>query len=411
MIVPAVPADNPNQGKPSDHSVPVARPNSNSGVNMMNEYMTVTSRPMPDSGIRQFGQWIVQEEWDCVKPGMCPSNQAIALQKQLEFKLDEIFPTKDVRLSNKDKKWIDSDLKNLDRQKQREYTKRGKSDKYDQLKAEFKLKYESAAQNYLDKNVRSLKESDPGKAYATLKRMGTQPGDELDDGSFSLISHLESNLTNKQSVDRIAVHFSSISQEYPALNVLNLTKSVQDKLNQRIKADLPYLSRFKVENMIRKAKKTKSGIPGELPQSLNKEFGPELAIPLSMIYNNIVATGQWPDSWKIEYGLPLKKKSNPETEDDIRIISLSPFFSKVFERFVISWLLEYLKEHLDWWQYGGQKGNSVSHYLIDFINFISYNQDMRNIHAVFAVAVDFSKAFNRQNHCILIELQTSSFLV
>ena len=94
MIVPAV---NPNRGKPSDHSVPVARPNSNSGVNMMNEYMTVTSRPMPDSGIRQFGQWIVQEEWDCVKSGMCPSNQAVALQKQLEFKLDEIFPTKDVR--------------------------------------------------------------------------------------------------------------------------------------------------------------------------------------------------------------------------------------------------------------------------------------------------------------------------
>ena len=61
----------------------------------------------------------------------------------------------------------------------------------------------------------------------------------------------------------------------------------------------------------------------------------------------------------------------------------------------MTWLLEYLKEHLDWWQYGGQKGNSVSHYLIDFINFISYNQDIKKIHAVLAVAVDFSKAFNR----------------
>ena len=66
--------------------------------------------------------------------------------------------------------------------------------------------------------------------------------------------------------------------------------------------------------------------------------------------------------------------------------------------------MEYLEEHLDWWQYGGQKGNSVSHYLIDFINFIQYNQDITNIHAVLAVTVDFSKAFNRQNHNILIEL-------
>ena len=70
----------------------------------------------------------------------------------------------------------------------------------------------------------------------------------------------------------------------------------------------------------------------------------------------------------------------------------------------MTWLLKYLQPHLDWSQYGGQKGNSVSHYLIDFINFITYNQDIKKIHAVLAVAVDFSKAFNRQNHNILIEL-------
>ena len=68
------------------------------------------------------------------------------------------------------------------------------------------------------------------------------------------------------------------------------------------------------------------------------------------------------------------------------------------------WLLDYLKEHMDVWQYGGQKGNSVAHYLIDFINCVAYNQDISKIHAVLAVSIDFSKAFNRQNHNILIEL-------
>ena len=48
--------------------------------------------------------------------------------------------------------------------------------------------------------------------------------------------------------------------------------------------------------MIQKMKKTKAGVHGELPQSLNKEFGPELAVPLSQIYNNIVQKGLWPDS-------------------------------------------------------------------------------------------------------------------
>ena len=404
IIVPPVPADNPLQGKPSDHSVPLAKPHSTTGVNMSNVYRNKITRPLPESGIKEFGRWIVSENWESVQSEENPTNQAEALQKLLESKLDEIFPTKSFRLSNKDKKWMDFELKNLDRAKKREWCKRGKSEKYLKLKEDFDTKYANAAEKFVEKNVRELKESDPGKAYATLKRMGAQPGDDLDDGSFSLLEHLESNLTAKESVERIAEHFSQISQEYPALNFDNLSLAVQRKISNRLKADLPYLSRYKVENMIKKMKKTKSGVPGELPQSFNKEFGPELAVPLSKIYNNIVKKGLWPDIWKVEHGLPLKKTPQPENEDQIRIISLTPFFSKLFERFVITWLLEYLQPHLDWGQYGGQKGNSVSHYLIDFINFISYNQDIKNIHAVLAVAVDFSKAFNRQNHNILIEL-------
>ena len=51
---------------------------------------------------------------------------------------------------------------------------------------------------------------------------------------------------------------------------------------------------------------------------------------------------------------------------------------------------------------GGIRGNSVTHYLVDFITFVLYNQDIKEIHAVLAVAVDFSKAFNRVNHNIII---------
>ena len=128
---------------------------------------------MPDSGIRQFGKWIIGEDWDCVDSNCDPSVQALALDNLLEFKMDAIFPTKTVRLSNKDKKWIDSDLKKLDRLKKREYSKKGKTAKYYyDLSETFEMKYKKAAEDYLNKNVRDLKEADPGKAYATLKRMG-----------------------------------------------------------------------------------------------------------------------------------------------------------------------------------------------------------------------------------------------
>jgi hypothetical protein len=45
----------------------------------------------------------------------------------------------------------------------------------------------------------------------------------------------------------------------------------------------------------------------------------------------------------------------------------------------------------------GLKGSSIVHYLIEFINFILYNQDLKEPHAV-------SKAFNRQDHNILLTL-------
>ena len=92
----------------------------------------------------------------------------------------------------------------------------------------------------------------------------------------------------------------------------------------------------------------------------------------------------------------------PDTEDDLRPISLTPFFSKVTEHFVVMWLLTYIGDKIDFRQYGGCKGNSITHYLIEFINFILLNQDSNAQTAILACLVDFSKAFNRQNHNLLI---------
>ena len=74
------------------------------------------------------------------------------------------------------------------------------------------------------------------------------------------------------------------------------------------------------------------------------------------------------------------------------------------EAFVIDWLMEFVVDKIDWGQYGGLKGNSISHYLIEFTNFILYNQDLKNPRAVLAMMIDFSKAFNRQNHNTLNQI-------
>ena len=209
-----------------------------------------------------------------------------------------------------------------------------------------------------------------------------------------MIEHLEANLTSKESVERIATHFARVSQEYPPLDVSVLPADVLNKLRAPdMLVNAPQLSESDVEEQIRKAKKPKAGIPGDLPRRIVQRFAPQLAKPYKKVYNNIVQSGELPFVWKVEHGLPLQKCKNPFNEDDLRVISLTAFFSKVFEKFVMEWLLFYIGDKIDLNQYGG-------HYLIDFINFVLYNQDMRKIHAVLTVAIDFSKAFYRQNHRI-----------
>ena len=103
-----------------------------------------------------------------------------------------------------------------------------------------------------------------------------------------------------------------------------------------------------------------------------------------------------------EFVTALAKIPQPETEDDLTPISLTIFFSKVAEHFVVMWLLQFIGEKLDFRQYGGIKGNSITHYVIEFINFVLSNQESTEPTAILACMVDFSKAFNRQNHNILI---------
>ena len=55
----------------------------------------------------------------------------------MKTKIDVHFPVKQVKLSTKDKPFMNWELKMLDRKKKREYKRHGKSDKFLDLKSKF----------------------------------------------------------------------------------------------------------------------------------------------------------------------------------------------------------------------------------------------------------------------------------
>ena len=124
--------------------------------------------------------------------------------------------------------------------------------------------------------------------------------------------------------------------------------------------------------------------------------------------NNIkmaISSHEWPQCYKQEWHLPIKKKQEPKTEDDLRTLGLTAFFSKRLEAFLIKWIWPYIHPHLSHDQMGGIPGSSVVHYLTKMLHWILSKVDNANEPtAVIAALIDFSKGFNRMSPVILVTL-------
>ena len=146
---------------------------------------------------------------------------------------------------------------------------------------------------------------------------------------------------------------------------------------------------------LKKIKKPRSKIRGDIFPSLVTEFCDILAEPLTDIYNTISETLVWPDVWKIELVTVIPKCSDPQSFDNLRNISCTLLVSKVYESFLLLWAREEVKPRTN--QFGGERGCSTEHYLLQ--TWETVLQDLEdNRSSSVLTSIDFSKGFNRVSH-------------
>ena len=139
------------------------------------------------------------------------------------------------------------------------------SDKYLQLKSEYDELFKRKWKTFLDETVAGLMTSWPGKAYSVLKRLGSRPGDHLNDGTFVLPEHEAQGLSVQQTADKIAEHFSAISQEYEPFNIDRLPLEIKEQIVNHIDlSDLPRMDASIVWEKMKNTKVTKSVMPGKI---------------------------------------------------------------------------------------------------------------------------------------------------
>ena len=186
--------------------------------------------------------------------------------------------------------------------------------------------------------------------------------------------------------EELAEYFISVSREFSPLEPGDIPDKRPD--------NGPRLERFEVAARFRKMRKPKSMIPGDIFPQLVNGCSDFLAIPLTAIYNDILATYVWPTCWKREFVTVIPKKSSLDSLKDLRNISCTMLASKVFESFVLDILKSQVKIRTN--QYGGVRGLSTDFLLVQMWQEIRENLDDYRAGTV-RTSIDYSKAFNRMS--------------
>ena len=147
--------------------------------------------------------------------------------------------------------------------------------------------------------------------------------------------------------------------------------------------------------------KTSCGHDG-ISTKLLKDMKAEVSKALTLIINQSIATGIFPENMKIAKVIPLFKKGDIYFFNNYRPISLLPSFSKIFERVMFNQLNEYFKSNLLYYihQYGFRELHSTELASLELIDRILNLMDKGEI--PITIYMDLSKAFDTLNHEILI---------
>ncbi|XP_045447547.1 ATP-binding cassette sub-family G member 4-like [Melitaea cinxia] len=141
--------------------------------------------------------------------------------------------------------------------------------------------------------------------------------------------------------------------------------------------------------------------PKEFNMSMNSNLCAKNEVTPYCILNITLATGTYPTLWKEALVLPLFKAGDREEAKNYRPISIVSVFAKVFELLiypVVSW---HFKQFVAPEQHGFVKARSTVTNLVSFVEDITEILDSGN--SVDTIYTDFSKAFDKVNHGILIK--------
>ena len=162
---------------------------------------------------------------------------------------------------------------------------------------------------------------------------------------------------------------------------------------------LPYA---KIVSILKGMREDTSPGPDVMLAPLLKNCASQIAIPLTLLFKKSLNCSKLPKIWKSALVCPIYKKGTRSDPLNYRPISLTALTCKTMERIIAQEIMKYLEQHevIGDCQFGFRPGFSAVEQLVLVYDRITAWYDQGNV--VNLILFDFSKAFDRVNHRLLL---------
>ena len=146
----------------------------------------------------------------------------------------------------------------------------------------------------------------------------------------------------------------------------------------------------------------KAARPGEISIRLKKSCKLAIGIHLQFALNECIKI-YFPNKMKLAYVTPIFKKGDKLDSTNNRPISVTPSFAKIFERLLLTQMMEFIDKHkiVNKEQFEFQKQKSATDTVLELVETVStsLNQSKETV----AIFLELAKTFNSISHNIFLK--------
>ena len=339
-----------------------------------------------------FVRALNQENWTPLYDEILCKDKFLILDFKINRLMDEFLPWVKIKISAGTKPWVTDEFLDV-LELRNDHWRRGNRFMFNYYRNKAEKIRRSLKVKFVSENMAKL--NDPSEWWSGIKDI---MGIKNKRDSLQHLVNAEFSDNAERFVNKANKFFVSVAQDIPSLNVDEIKE-----LQEVVTVPDEYLPTVKdVERLLDNIKLRKSTGPDSVPNWIWRDCSTSLSSPIANIICASIRDSYWPDIWKSTDVIPLNKIPQPTTlETDIRPIGLTSVIGKaVGESLMVKYLWNFINGKINRNQFGAVKQGSTVTAMIKLLDNLLCAADKGNISRL--VMIDFSKAFERIDHGLLL---------